>query len=163
MSASRQSIGNLRRDDGLGVARKQARFLQLAQAFREHFGGQAGHVFLELAETQFLMLLQQLTFISSEVHKGFGPLFAGPNPAAREKLEKRLSYVAERLKGHPFLLGEQFTLADAYLYTTLTWAEHVQVNLAPFEGLKAYRDRVAARPKVRQALEAEGLLNPAHS
>jgi glutathione S-transferase len=106
---------------------------------------------------QHFHLLQWLNFLTSEIHKGFGPLFAGPNPAAQERLEKRLSYVAEQLQGKEFLLGK-FGLADAYLFTTLRWADHVKLDLSKFKGLVEYRDRVAARPRVQEALEAEGLL-----
>ena len=109
---------------------------------------------------EYFRAVEWLAFIGTEIHKGFGPLFAGPNPEAKEKLAKRLAFVAQQLKGRPFLLGQQFTLPDAYLFTTLRWADYVQLDLTPLEGLIDYRDRVAARSKVREALEAEGLLNP---
>lgn len=109
---------------------------------------------------EYFRAVEWLAFIGTEIHKGFGPLFAGPNPEAKEKLAKRLAFVAQQLKGRPFLLGEQFTLPDAYLFTTLRWADYVQLDLTPLDGLIDYRDRVAARSKVREALEAEGLLNP---
>ncbi len=109
---------------------------------------------------EYFRAVEWLAFIGTEIHKGFGPLFAGPNPEAKEKLAKRLAFVAQQLKGRPFLLGQQFTLPDAYLFTTLRWADYVQLDLAPLEGLIEYRDRVAARSQVREALEAEGLLNP---
>jgi glutathione S-transferase len=114
----------------------------------------------KFASLEYFRAVEWLAFIGTEIHKGFGPLFAGPNPDAKEKLEKRLSFVAQQLKGRQFLLGDPFTLPDAYLFTTLRWADYVQIDLKPFDGLIAYRDRVGARQKVSEALEAEGLLNP---
>ena len=107
-------------------------------------------------------LLEWLTFISSEVHKGYSPLF---NPAvpdeyktiARAKLGERLGYVEKQLAGKQYLLGDAFSVADAYLFVCLNWSGAVQVDLAPFANLQAFQGRVAARPAAQAAMEAEGL------
>lgn len=108
-------------------------------------------------------LLEWLNFISTEIHKGFSPLFHKVNDeadaAARKKLDSKLAYVAEKLKGKQFLVGNQFTVADAYLFTVTNWAKGTKVNL-PAE-LAAYNLRIANRPKVQEAMQAEGLLNKA--
>lgn len=104
-----------------------------------------------------------LTFIGTEVHKQFSPLF---NPAAAEAhkaasveaLKKRFAYLASELGGRPYLLGEQYSVADAYLFVVLSWAAYVKLDLAPWPALPAYLGRVAGRPAVLAALKAEGLM-----
>jgi glutathione S-transferase len=104
-----------------------------------------------------------LNFVSAELHKNFGPLF---NPAASEDMKEaarasitsRLAYVARELEGKHYLLGEQFTVADAYLFTVASWAGHIQLDLSDWPALQAYLARVGARPAVQQALRDEGLL-----
>jgi glutathione S-transferase len=108
-------------------------------------------------------LIEWLNFISTELHKGFSPLFRPASTddvkdAARAALQNRLGWVAERLAGRDYLMGSQFTVADAYLFTVLSWAGHVGFDLAPWPLLTAYSQRVAARPAVQQALRAEGLI-----
>lgn len=104
--------------------------------------------------------LERLGFISTELHKGFSPLFGKVNDeadaAARKKLDTRLAFIADKIKGKKYVMGDQFTVADAYLFTVLRWATPANVHLAP--ALVEYRDRIAARPKVQEALAAEGLL-----
>jgi glutathione S-transferase len=103
-----------------------------------------------------------LNYISAELHKNFSPLF---NPAstqdltthARKMLALRLAYVAEHLQQGEFL-GTQFSVADAYLFTVLGWADIVKVSLDEWPVLQAYRGRIAARPAVQQAMRDEGLL-----
>lgn len=107
-------------------------------------------------------VLSWLTFISSELHKNFSHLF---NPAAsedmkahgRKMLALRLAYVAAQLEGRDYL-ESQFSVADAYLFTVLGWADLVKVSLAEWPVLGEYRARIAARPAVQQALRAEGLV-----
>jgi glutathione S-transferase len=111
-------------------------------------------------------LVEWLTFISSEVHKGFGPLWNPNMPdAAREvakaNLAKRFGYLDKHLASKQFLTGERFTIADAYLFTVVNWVNFHRIDLAPYKHLKAYMDRVAARPKVREAMTAEGLVKKA--
>lgn len=107
-------------------------------------------------------LQEWLNFITAELHKGFSPLFnpAMPEEAkalARAKLGERFKWVDEQLARKTFLMGEQFTVADAYLFTVSNWGAMVGVDVSPFANLVAYRARVAARPAVQAAMEAEGL------
>ncbi|HYE49953.1 MAG TPA: glutathione transferase GstA [Azospirillaceae bacterium] len=117
--------------------------------------------------TERYRLLEWLTFISTELHKNFGPLF---NPAAPEaykdiakaSLAKRLAHVDRHLAAAgPYLLGERFSIADAYLFTVSGWALYHKLDLTPYPALLAYRARVAARAAVQEALKAEGLLKAA--
>jgi glutathione S-transferase len=108
-------------------------------------------------------LSEWLAYINSEVHKSFSPLFA-PNASedmkqyARANLTKRVGWLAERLGSKPYLLGEQFSVADSYLFVVLTWAPHVSFDLSAWPNLLAFQERVAARPHVVEAMTAEGLL-----
>ena len=77
---------------------------------------------------------------------------------ARGRLEKRLDYMNKALGEAPFVLGEHFTVADAYLFTVLGWGKFVNVDLARWPRLAAYAGRIGARPKVLDTLKAEGLL-----
>jgi glutathione S-transferase len=111
-------------------------------------------------------LQEWLTFVSSEIHKGFGPLWnpATPDAAkdiAKANLAKRFAYLDQHLASRPYLTGERFTAADAYLFTVVNWVNFHNVDLAPYANLKAFMDRVAARPAVQQAMQAEGLLKQA--
>ncbi len=107
-------------------------------------------------------LMEWLNFISTEMHKGFSPLF---NPAmpeegkvlSRTRLGERFKWLDSQLAGKAYLMGEQFTVADAYLFTVSSWAKHVGVDLSALGNLGAYMARVAARPGVQAALKAEGL------
>jgi len=106
-------------------------------------------------------LQEWLSFINSEVHKSFSPLFSSEAPEdmktyARNILAKRLAYVETALGDNKYLMGEQFTIADAYLSTVLGWGSHVAVDIGP--RLKAYVDAVRARPHVIEAMTAEGLI-----
>jgi glutathione S-transferase len=108
-------------------------------------------------------LQEWLTYIGTEIHKTFSPLFNPATPEdykaiAKESLAKRFSYVDEKLKGRDYLTGSHFTVADAYLFTVTNWANFVQIDLSPYPNLKTFQARVAARPKVQEALKAEGLL-----
>ena len=104
-----------------------------------------------------------LTFIGTEVHKSFSPFFNSKAPQewkdiARANLERRLAYIAQQLEGRDYLLGSEFTVADAYLFTVLNWAKFIQLDLGSWPLLLAYQARVAARPAVQAALKAEGLV-----
>jgi glutathione S-transferase len=108
-------------------------------------------------------LQEWLNFITSELHKQFGPMFAPDTPAEykqilKERIAKRYDYLSEELKGKDYLLGKQFSVADGYLFTVLRWSGFVGIDLAKWPVLAAYEARVAARPKVREALIAEGLV-----
>jgi glutathione S-transferase len=108
-------------------------------------------------------LVEWLNFISAEIHKSFGPLFT---PGASEDMKvsasanlvKRFGYIEQALAGRDYLLGAQFSVADAYLFTVANWAGVVHFDLAPYPRLRAHSARVAARPAVQQALRDEGLL-----
>ena len=108
-------------------------------------------------------VLQWLTFISSELHKGFSPwLFHketadSTRQAVREKLKLRFSDLEARLAGREWLVGDGFTVADAYGFTIMRWASMVGMKLGTWPHVVAWMDRVRARPQVRSALQAEGL------
>ncbi|KGH25939.1 glutathione S-transferase [Comamonas testosteroni] len=108
-------------------------------------------------------LQEWLNFISTEVHKGFGPLFnpATPEdykPLARAGVLKRLTWVNEQLANKTYLMGDQFTVADAYFFTVTGWAQFVGLDISELENIQAYRERILARPAVQAAMKAEGLL-----
>lgn len=108
-------------------------------------------------------LREWLSFINSELHKGFSPLFA-PNASddtkayARGNVLKRLQWLESVMGAKPFLMGEQFTIADAYLFTVLGWGTYVGIDIAQWPALKRFHERVGSRPHVLEALKAEGLL-----
>lgn len=107
-------------------------------------------------------LMSWLTFIGTEIHKNFGPLFnpGTPDaykPIAKAQIAKRLEWVESQLAGKQYLMGEDFTVADGYLFVVTNWGQYVGVDLTPYPKLIAYRARVAARPAVQAALRAEGL------
>lgn len=111
-------------------------------------------------------LQEWLAFIATEIHKSFGPLFKPDTPDATKQsvkagLATRFAYLDGELASRPFLMGERFTVADAHLFTIVSWAKFVDVDLAPYPNLQAFRKRVAARPAVQQAMQAEGLLKQA--
>ncbi len=105
-------------------------------------------------------LNEWLTYINGELHKNFGPLFSNPSDDVKkaqiEKITKRFDYVNSELGDKPFLLGENFTVADAYLFVMLTWAHHLKVAVP--DKLSAFFGRVAQRPNVHAAMKAEGLV-----
>ena len=109
-------------------------------------------------------LMELLNYIASEMHKGYSPLF---NPAitpeakaaAIAALDKKFTFLTAQLGDKPYLLGDTFTVADAYLFTVLSWSARVGVDLGKWPALAAYVARVKSRPKVQEALKAEGLLH----
>lgn len=105
-------------------------------------------------------VLEWLNFVGTELHKGFTPLFRPTTPQeyreiARQNLKTRFQWLDGVLAGQPFLTGAAFTAADAYCYTILMWSKLHDIDLAPWPNLKAYVARVAARPSVKAAEEAE--------
>jgi glutathione S-transferase len=108
-------------------------------------------------------LMEILNYLTSEVHKSFGPLF---NPAssadmkanAKVTLDKKFEWLTAFLGSKTYLLGSTFTVADAYLFTLLSWTAHVGIDLGKWPVLGAYHSRIGQRPKVQQALREEGLL-----
>ncbi len=114
-------------------------------------------------DLQRYRLLEWLGYINSEIHKNFSPFF---NPAAtaqmkemaKANLQRRLSFAEQALGDRPYLLGERFTVADAYLFVILGWGQPAGVDIGQWPGLKALHARVGARPKVQAAMKAEGLV-----
>ena len=110
-----------------------------------------------------LRLQEWLSFIGAELHKALGTFF---NPkattewkaAVTERLGVRFDYLAKELSGKQYLMGDKFTVADAYLYTILNWAPMVKFDLSRWPAITDYYKRVGARPKVQEAMKAEGLL-----
>ncbi|MGP0095315.1 MAG: glutathione transferase GstA [Xanthobacteraceae bacterium] len=105
-----------------------------------------------------------LNFVASELHKSFGPLFRPTTPDAfktisKENLAGRFAYLDKQLAGRQYLMGDKFTVADAYLFTVLNWSKRVEIDLGQWPNVTAYVARVAARPKVQEAMKAEGLIN----
>lgn len=105
-------------------------------------------------------LQEWLTFINSEIHKSYSPLFDKNTPEQtlktfHAKLEKRHIFIAEHLDTQEFLLGNKFTVADAYLFTTMTWAGAFNIDFSKWPSLKAYQERIAALPSVQAARAAE--------
>ena len=108
-------------------------------------------------------LMEWLNFISTELHKGFSPLFnpATPEdykPMVKERLLGRLKWVDEQLEGKSYLMGDTFTVADGYLFVVASWGGYVGVDTSALKNLGAFQARVAARPAVQAAMKAEGLL-----
>lgn len=107
-------------------------------------------------------LQEWLTFIGTELHKAYGPLF-NPNASdeikngAKSRINGRLAYVNEQLAGKSYLLGD-YSVADNYLFVVLNWSGRVGIDLAPYPNITAYMARMLARPAVQAALKAEGLL-----
>jgi len=109
-------------------------------------------------------LQEWLNFITSELHKPMGSMF---NPAqtpewkaaVQATLAKRLDWLSGKLESRPYLMGETFSVADGYLFTVLSWSKHVGYDLGKWPVIEQYLGRVAARPKVLEALKAEGLVN----
>lgn len=107
--------------------------------------------------------IEWLNFISTELHKSYSPLF---NPAMpeegkavyRKRLRGRYEYLNQQLEGKSFLMGDAFSAPDAYLFTVTNWAKPVGVDISDLANVQAYQTRVAARPAVRAAMTAEGLL-----
>lgn len=108
-------------------------------------------------------LQEMLNYITAEIHKTYSPLFYPTTPEEtkterREYLRKRYKLLDERLAGRDYLFGDQFTVADAYLFTVTTWAHGVKVDLSDMPNLLAFQKRVLARPAVQAAMKEEGLL-----
>jgi glutathione S-transferase len=108
-------------------------------------------------------LIEWLSFISSEIHKNFAPLFRQDAPEdtkqyVRKLLALRVGYIERTLGDKSYLTGEQFTVADAYLFTVLSWGSRVNVDIGQWPQIKRYVERVSKRPHVIEALKAEGLL-----
>ena len=108
--------------------------------------------------------LEWLNYLTSELHQRFYPLFVFPQfpeevvETLKQDLAKRFAFISAKLGDQTYLLGDQFTVADGYLFTMLRWPEFVKADLSPWPNLIAYRERVAARPAVQAAMHAAGLI-----
>jgi len=146
----------LRLDDGQILTENVAVLLYIADR------NPAAHLAPPADSFERYRLIEWLAFINSEIHKGFSPLF---NPAVSEEakhhtrsaLAKRLDWLNGAVGSSAFLLGESFTVADAYLFTVLRWSERVSVDLARWPNLKRYYAALCVRASVVAALRAEGL------
>jgi len=104
-----------------------------------------------------------LNFLTSEIHKQFSPLFRPNTPEdykviAKENLAKRFDYLDKHLAKNDYLMGKQFTVPDAYLFVLTNWTKPTNIDLSKWPNLQKYNQRVAARPKVKEAMQAEGLI-----
>jgi glutathione S-transferase len=111
-------------------------------------------------------LLEWLNFITTELHKNFGPMFSpvladDAKAFFKDRVMGKFKYIDGQLGGRDYLMGSQFTVADGYLFTMLTWADRLKFDLSGLPNLLAYKARIAARPKVQEALSKEGLLKAA--
>jgi glutathione S-transferase len=109
-------------------------------------------------------LQEMLGYLNSEIHKTYSMLFKPNLPAEvraerEEYLLKRYALIDQRLEGRQYLFGDNFTVADAYLFTLTNWAKTVKVDLSKLVQLQKFQERVAARPAVKAAMKAEGLIN----
>ena len=111
-------------------------------------------------------LLEWLNFITTELHKNFGPMFSpvladDAKAFFKDRVMAKFKYVDSQLAGRDYLMGNHFTVADGYLFTMLSWADRMKFDLSGLPNLLAYKDRVGARPKVQEALTKEGLAKAA--
>lgn len=143
---------------------KNGELLTEGPALLQYIADQAPAANLAPANGSFsrYRLQSLLNFIATELHKNFSPLFDPSaaevtKDAARQRLHLRLGQTEQQLGAQNFLLGEYFTVADAYLFTVLGWARMVNVDLTPFPQLLQYQQRVLSRPAVQRAMQAEGL------
>ena len=111
-------------------------------------------------------LQEWLTYINSEVHKSFGPMFSpvladDAKAFFKDRVMTKFKYLDGALAGNDYLMGKQFTVADGYLFTMLSWADRMKFDLTALPNLLAYKARVGARPMVLEALTKEGLMKAA--
>ena len=111
-------------------------------------------------------LLEWLNYITTELHKNFGPMFSpvladDAKAFFKDRVMGKFKYLDGALAGRDYLMGKQFTVADGYLFTMLSWADRMKLDLSAMPNLIAYKARVAARPKVQEALTKEGLMKAA--
>jgi glutathione S-transferase len=109
-------------------------------------------------------LLEWLNYITTELHKNIGPLYSpvlkdDAKDFFKDRVMGKLKYLEKEMAGRDYIMGKQFTVADGYLFTMLVWvADRLKFDMSGFPNLMAYKARVAARPKVQEALKKEGLL-----
>jgi glutathione S-transferase len=108
-------------------------------------------------------LQEWLNFVTSDLHKVFSPLFRATTPeefvkTTKETLANKFAYLDKHLAKNQYLMGDKFTVADAYCFVIVGWSKYKEIDLARWPNLKAYMDRITARPKVQEAMKAEGLI-----
>lgn len=108
-------------------------------------------------------LAEWMNYLTSEIHKGFSPLFNGKlsdetKTIMRDALARRFDYLSTRLSDRPYLMGDTFTVADGYLFTMLGWCRMTNIDLSKWPILTAYAERIGKLPAVREAMKAEGLV-----
>ena len=111
-------------------------------------------------------LQEWLNFITTELHKNFGPMFSpvladDAKAFFKDRVMAKFKYIDSQLPGRDYLMGKQFTVADGYLFTMLCWADRMKFDLSGLPNLVAYKNRVGARPMVQEALTKEGLMKAA--
>jgi glutathione S-transferase len=116
--------------------------------------------------TERYKLQEWLNYITTELHKNFGPMFSpvladDAKAFFKDRVMGKFRYVESQLAGRDYLMGKQFTVADGYLFTMLAWADRLKFDLSGLNNLLAYKARVGARPKVQEALTREGLTKAA--
>lgn len=106
--------------------------------------------------------LELLNFIATEIHKGFGVFWSDAPDSyknqAKDRLGQRFDFLNRQLTGKQYLMGEQFTAADAYLFAVLSWTNIVKIDLKPWTAITKFMERVAQRPAVQAAMREEGLI-----
>jgi len=154
------AVPTLRLDDG-DVLTEGAVIVQ-------YIADQAGNTTLAPAAgtKERLKVQEWLNYIASELHKSFSPLFKPTTPDAykaivRANLDKQFAYLDKTLAGKDYLTGKNFTVADAYLFTIMNWRHLHKMDISAYKNLATYLDRISARPKVKEAMQAEGLLKAA--
>lgn len=120
----------------------------------------------ELGSLERYRAQEWVGYIGTELHKGFDPLWDGLMPDAARRLaiqhlQRRLTYLDSCLEGRSYLMGEQFTVADAYCFTILSWARFHRIDLSDYTSVQMFMQAVSNRPMVRRALEAEGVMHAA--
>lgn len=110
-----------------------------------------------------IRVLEWCNHLTSEIHKSFTPIFHQlVEPASIDKLKavlkKKLAFLDRHLGTQPYLCGEQFTIADAYLFVLLSWTTPIRLDVSDLKHLAAFRSQIAARPSTREAMRAEGLI-----
>ena len=154
------AVPTLRLDDG-DVLTEGAVIVQ-------YIADQAGNTTLAPAAgtKERLKVQEWLNYIASELHKSFSPLFKPTTPDAykaivKANLDKQFAYLDKTLAGKDYLTGKNFTVADAYLFTIMNWRHLHKMDISAYKNLATYLDRISARPKVKEAMQAEGLLKAA--
>lgn len=132
-------------------------------AILQYIADQIGGDLMPMSGMKRYRLLEWINFIATELHKGFGPLWNPVTPdgykdTTRQALAAKFDYLQEKIAEGPYLTGETFTIADAYLFVILNWTSIHNIDLSRWPGLTAFVARVAQRPAVRDVLEAEGLV-----